>query len=155
MRDITLIGRVVNDAQLKQTKNGTNYIEFRFANNEYGDPENGTYWFRVASFQPNCMNLAKWITKGKPLFIQGKYSDRIYTTQNGVTEIGRDITAHTIEFINSGESKTENASQNAHKKVAPENPAVVPPAVPSVADADGSPKANPVTAVSEDDDLPF
>lgn len=157
MRNIEVIGRVVTDAEIKQTKNGASYLEFRFANNEFGDPEGSTYWFRVTSYQPNAVNLKKYILKGKPLFVSGRYKDRLYTTQSGGIEIGRDITANTIEFISTG----ENREQTQH---APETKADANAGIPAVdiqvlkaKQEEPKPKAAPanVKAADDDDDLPF
>ena len=156
MRNISLIGRVVADAEIKQTKNGANYLEFRFANNEYGDPEGTTYWFRVSSFQPNAISIKKYITKGKPLFVEGRYHDRVYTTQSGATEIGRDITAYNIEFISTGERNGEQQqpAQTAPKPAQPiANPTVMPTAAASAPAAKTVAPPQPVS--QEEDDLPF
>lgn len=153
MRDITIIGRVVNDAQLKQTKNGLSFIEFRFANNEHSDPEGYTYWFRVVSFQPNCINRRQYFTKGKPLFVQGRYSDRLYTTQSGATEIGRDITAHTIEFIDFG-GRQENGTVQTKTEEVTSGP-VIPPVTEHATVPASKPVQNVTVKSDDSDDLPF
>lgn len=104
MRKIIINGRIVNNAEKKTNKNGREYIQFRFANNEYGDPkdENGktiTYWFNVTSYETRCMALQKYLTKGRPINIIGSYSDNLYQNKNtGNCDIGRNILAETIEF---------------------------------------------------------
>ena len=45
MRKLTLSGRLASNAEVKLTKNGTQFLEFRMANNEYAfgntNAENG------------------------------------------------------------------------------------------------------------------
>lgn len=116
MRFISVIGRIVNDAEKRMTQNGREYITFRFANNEYSDQkdENGksaTYWFNVTSFSPNHLNenFYKHLTKGKPIVVIGDYRDNIYQNKvNGNCEIGRYITAQKLDFISEIRSDDEN-----------------------------------------------
>lgn len=104
MRNIVINGRIVSDAQKRMTQSGKEFIQFRFANNEFTDPkdENGkpiTYWFNVSSFDPFCISLAKHLTKGRAVNITGRYSDNIYANKTtGNCEIGRNIEAKLIEF---------------------------------------------------------
>ena len=98
------------DAEVKVSKNGKPYLEFRFANNEYGDEDGYTFWVRVSSYNPSLINLAKFYTKGKSLIITGKYKDRAYINKDGKPEVGRDITASAIEF--NGETRQNNGENN-------------------------------------------
>jgi len=85
-----ILGRVVADAQVKTTNNGTPYIDMRMVvNRRTGkDKETEAIWYGVRSFSiPTSM--AKYYTKGKPLIVQGTYEDRIYTTNDGRTGIDR------------------------------------------------------------------
>lgn len=110
MRQQTITGHVVADAEVKVSKNGKPYLEFRFANNEYGDEDGYTFWVRVSSYNPSLINLAKFYTKGKSLIITGKYKDRAYINKDGKPEVGRDITASAIEF--NGETRQNNGENN-------------------------------------------
>ncbi len=111
MRQIIITGRLGADAEQKITKQGNQYITFRIANTEFGD-NNKTYWFRVTSFENRHMNMVKYLTKGKPVIVQGKYDDNIYQNKNNNSEISRDIIAYNIEFISTG--KDENSTNSAN-----------------------------------------
>lgn len=158
MRILTLSGRVVSDAVVRQMKDGRNYLEFRFANNEWFDEKDKTFWIRVACYSSELINLKQYITKGKPLNLVGRYKDRIYVRQDGVPEIGRDLTAYSIEFPETNK-KEESEQQTQTQAAAPANPVVNPQvqATPTAA-ATQAPKpvqSAPAVADSEDDDLPF
>lgn len=98
MRNIIVSGRVVSDAKIKNSASGSNYAEFRIANNEISNQNKNTYWFRVISFDERVLNIAKYITKGKPLNITGRYYDHINISKNGEPTINREIIAAIVDF---------------------------------------------------------
>ena len=87
MRIITVNGRLAADVTRQISKQGTEFINFSIANTEYGDPKSSdgqpqTQWFRVTSFLPQHVNLSQHLKKGKPITVVGKYSNRLYQSQN-------------------------------------------------------------------------
>lgn len=164
MRIITISGRIVADAQKQISQQGREFLTFRLANNEFSDDkdEQGnqrTYWFRVTSFNQHCINMQKYLTKGKPINVIGQYRDSLYTNKNtGAVEIARDITADRIEFeLSRPMDENGNAVQNqtnaapkvaATPKVSNEIPSVMPSTPVTQAEQ---------TNVKDDpaDDLPF
>lgn len=170
MRTLILSGRLGSDAEVKVTQTGTQYMTFRMANNERGDEEGRTYWFRVTTFNPRLMNLAQYLTKGKSVEVIGTLRTNGYV--NATTnkfDVGHDITADSIMFdSNFSRPVEDNASAatttttqapvttttpkpTAAKKPVTRNPTTT--AVPT-------PQAAPVQAqavVTDDgaDDLPF
>ena len=152
MRMMIVKGFVGRDAALRTTKNGNNCIEFSLGNNEFGDEEGKACWFKVTSFQPNCINMHKYLTKGKGLIVTGRYNDRIYFRQDGTPEIDREIIASMIEFANDGTKKNDSeATQTPPEAVKPQDIPVVTQTVKNATQA----TQTPVAANSEDDDLPF
>ena len=118
MRTIELIGRIAADAERKVSKSGREYLSFRMANSEFNDEKGAdgrpkTYWFSVTSF--NHIPMAQYLTKGKPVFVRGSYSDRVYQNREGICDIGRDIMASEISFVDFGGDKvnTQQTTQSA------------------------------------------
>lgn len=154
-----ILGRVVADAQVKTTNNGTPYIDMRMVvNRRTGkDKETEAIWYGVRSFSiPTSM--AKYYTKGKPLIVQGAYDDKIYTTNDGRTGIDRNILATRIEFVD-GDRQQDGSSTEASAKPSTEirNPSTATPAKKAKASAKSEPAPQPAAIAqnSEDDDLPF
>ena len=157
MRKIMLTGYIVADAEKKVTSNsGREYITFRMANNEFNDEKGSdgkpiTYWFRVTSWNQNHYNLAKYLTKGKPVIVIGSFSDKIYQNASGNCEISRDIIADSIEFV-SGNGNGDSNSKTTTKSIDTTMPEVT-----------SKPKKieENITAVNnnvnndDEDDLPF
>lgn len=177
MRLITVNGRLASDVTRQISKQGTEFINFSIANSEYGDPKSSdgvpqTQWFRVTSFSPQHINMAKYLTKGKPIVVSGRYSNRLYQSQKtGQWGIDNDIIATDIFFELGGErndngvtkaNNTQNGGTVTMKSVSDAIDAI--PQVTSTRmgqqggiPQDGGTPYNPPTAVAsnDDDDLPF
>lgn len=152
MRTIEVIGRIAADAERKISKNGKEYLSFRIANNEYNDEKGPdgkqkAYWFSVTSF--NHLPMTQYLTKGKPVFVRGGYSDRVYQNREGNCEVGRDIIATEISFVDFGGDKTQNAQPQA----SPTTQTKMEAPKPTTAEL----KVPTQTAIvaDDDDDLPF
>lgn len=155
MRELTLTGRVGSDAQVKVTSKGKPYLEFRFANNEFGDAEGTTFWVRVVSYNNALINLAQYYTKGKSLIVTGSYKNNTYTDKSNNIVIGNEIVATAIYFNGvGGGGEHENSTAQTPAAEAPK-----PEATPA---ADAAPKHKAAKAAkaevpmnSDADDLPF
>ena len=157
MRVLTISGRIVADAQKQISQQGREFMTFRLANNEFGDEKDTqgkpiTYWFRVTSFNPRCLNMVKYLTKGKPINVIGAYSDSIYTNKNtGNCEISRDIIADRIEFEVGNYESTQNGNSEQHQVTTQQSNVVDIPKV--TTSTVQTTTTNNVTDAS--DDLPF
>jgi single-strand DNA-binding protein len=109
----------VADAERKISKTGKEYLSFRIANNEFNDEKGQDgkqkpYWIGVTSLNQRHFSMAQYLTKGKPIIVEGDYSDRIYQNKDGNCEISRDILANAIYFLpGSGENGNNAATTNA------------------------------------------
>ena len=158
MIQISFIGRVVADAQVRTSQHGTSYIDMRMAADGNGKDKE-TMWFHVRSFTTPT-SMAQYFTKGKPLYVVGNYENSIYTTQDGRTGISNDVNATTITFLgigkDEGSQQTGQAPQASAPVAANTNKAVRNPSTATApkASAAPAPVASPVTD-DPDDDLPF
>lgn len=155
MRTIELIGRIAADAERKISKNGKEFISFRMANNEYNDEKGPdgkqkAYWFSVTSF--NHIPMAQYLTKGKPVFVRGNYSDRVYQNREGNCEIGRDIVATEISFVDFGGDRTQT---NTTTQTAPTTQTKMEAPKPTTAELKVPTQQAAPTTNDDDDDLPF
>lgn len=159
MRTLILTGRLAANAEIKMTKNGNQYLEFRMANNEFGDEEGRTYWFRVTSFNSNHVNLAQYLTKGKSIEVIGDLRTSTYVNNStGKVEISHDIRAVDVRFDNNfslrqdGANQQYTASEKSQSNVM-RNPSTKPMVQQPKQVA--TPTAAPIVNNSDDDDLPF
>lgn len=163
MRTIEVSGRIAANAEKKISKNGREYLYFRIGNNEFNDKDdNGqqkTYWITVTSFNQRHFGMLQYLTKGKPIIVNGEYSDRIYTNKTtGAPEIGREIVANAIYFNPFGGENNGDGTQTkptATAQIAQTAPTAqtVMHEKPSTADLK-IPTQAPASD-DKDDDLPF
>lgn len=162
MRNLILTGTVGTDAQQKLTKGGSEYIAFRFVNNEPTDPKNADgksagFWVNVISFNPYHKNLSQYLTKGKQLIIVGSYDDNVYTSQfSGNCEIGRTLRAIDIQFLNTGQPKQEETHETKSKPTATTTTTEMPKVTGATPSTSATAAETETTAAYDDDeDLPF
>lgn len=160
MRQITVTGNLAADAEVKMSKQGNAYVQFRIGNHEYN--EETTHWYNVTSNMPFHVNMAKYYKKGNRVIVVGDYSDDIYKSQRtGQCEISRDIRACAIYFNGDSKPRTEGqstysgtATTNAstaiqHTEVKEVNMATMKPT------QSAKPTPTPTVVDDADDDLPF
>jgi len=154
MRTIEVIGRIAADAERRVSKNGREYLSFRMANNEYNDEKGPdgkqkAYWFSITSF--NHIPMTQYLTKGKPVFVRGNYSDRVYQNREGNCEIGRDIIATEISFIDFNSEKAQTTQPHSVPSPTTQTKMEAPKPKPTTSEL----KVPQATTVEDDDDLPF
>ena len=131
-----ITGRLGKDAELKYTPNGTAVLKFSVANGQRervnGEPTNVTTWYNVTVWGQQAENLAKYLTKGKTVFVSGTPKTSLYTNGQGNPTISNDINARDINIIGdmaaaNGEARPANAAP-AKTAARPANAAPVVPA---------------------------
>ena len=74
--EITLIGNVGNDAEVRYTATGRQVANFSLAVNERwvkdGEPHEKTTWIRIVCWMARAEFAGKHITKGKRILVRGK-----------------------------------------------------------------------------------
>lgn len=110
---VTLQGRMVADPELKQTKNGVDYCNFRIAvDRNYVDKESGEReadFFNVTAWRGRGKFVADYFHKGELIVIDGVLQSRNYTDKDGNKRTAISIQAENIQFGESKRSK-ENAT---------------------------------------------
>ena len=100
VNQVTLLGNLTRDPELRYTPNGTPVCGFGLATNR--SYKSGEEWKEVADFHnvvfwgKSAEIISQFTSKGKKLYVQGRLQTRDYTDRNGVkkyvTEIvGRDF----------------------------------------------------------------
>lgn len=118
-----VIGRVGKDAEVKNGKNG-DFMSMDIAVDNYTKGEQKTTWIRVKSSRSNHINLAKHLTKGRVLLVQGTLPEpSVWKDKNGNDHVQLSIIADSIEFVKTGKKQDAVRSENvpAPPTEAPEN----------------------------------
>lgn len=105
MIQVNFNGRLGADAEVRQGKEGKEFITFSVAVNEKRNGEKRTTWMRVRS---DNMRIAPYLKKGSLVFVSGNEDVNTFVDKNGSTQVSRDVRAHNIDFISVGISNGEN-----------------------------------------------
>ena len=117
-QQITLIGHLGNDPEMRYTPSGIAVTNFSLAVNKYrtgqdGQREEKTMWFRIAAWRRNAETASQYLTKGSKVLIVGELEEaRIYTDRNGNPQVSLEVTAQTIKFL-SGRGETATSGNYA------------------------------------------
>ena len=84
---IVIIGNVGRDPELRMTPNGKPVCEFSVAVNRVtgkaDDRQEQTDWYRVSCWSTLAERAQQMITKGRLVYIEGRFTPRTYTDREG------------------------------------------------------------------------
>lgn len=135
---IILVGNLGRDPELRYTPQGTPVCSFTVATNEKrkdraGENQDVTTWFRVTLWGRQAETASQFLTKGRPVYIEGRLRLEEWTDRDGKQRSTLEVHATDMQFIGGG-----RADEAAPAGGRPSTPA------PSSPEADLS-----------DDDIPF
>lgn len=132
---VIMMGRIVNDIELKTTPAGVNVASFRIAVDrrfQKQGEEKKSDFFNVVVWRQQAEFVSRYFSKGRMVMIEGEFNTRPYTDKNGNQATWYEIVADRVGFT----GEKSQASNSA--------PVGVPPV----------PSAEPVFE-GADDDYPF
>ena len=174
INNIVLVGRTTKAIELKQNKNGTNYVQFTLAvNRPYKDEQGGQQadFITCVAWNKTAETIANYVLKGTMIGIEGRLQVRSYENEEGVRQYLSEVLVNRFTFLESKKSST------IAEPVEPFNPAMesnINPFDPNFSNPNYSPTSqnynNPFTTATtlagslnramnpisvSDDDLPF
>lgn len=110
INNVTLVGRLVRDAEARTTKSGKNIAAFTIAvsgiEKEYVDFIDCLAWGKTADV------VTKYTSKGKRVGIVGKLHINKYETKDGEKRSRAEVIVNSIQLLSSAEaSKKEDAEE--------------------------------------------
>lgn len=110
INNVTLVGRLVRDAEARTTKSGKNIAAFTLAvsgiEKEYVDFIDCLAWGKTAEV------VTKYTSKGKRVGIVGKLHINKYETKDGEKRSRAEVIVNSIQLLSSAEaSKKEDAEE--------------------------------------------
>ena len=145
---VIMMGRIVNDPELKTTPQGVNVCSFRIAVDRRFTPkgeERKSDFFNVVAWRQQAEFVNRYFSKGRMILVEGEMTTRNYTDKNGNPATWYEIVADRISFT--GE-KSQGGSYNDYAASAPSAPAPKAPSAPQQAPA-------PDFSSAPTDDYPF
>lgn len=123
-QQLTLIGNLGADVEIRSTADGTTVGNFKLAvsekwRNQDGSPGEKTIWFDVAVFGEHAKTHAKYVHKGSRIFLSGRISG-VHTwldMKDGSPRGSVQVKADVIKYLSSNTSQDEPASQQKNDDI--------------------------------------
>jgi len=109
---IILVGHLGRDPEIRYLPDGTAVCNFSMATTEKrkdrsGETQESTTWFKVVLWRQQAELANQYLTKGKPVYIEGRLKQQEYTDRDGNKRTALEVTATEMNFI---ESKGDDGS---------------------------------------------
>lgn len=103
---VILIGNLGADPEKRYTGGGQAVCNLRIATNErwtdkQGQKQERTEWHRVVVYGPQAENCEKYLSKGRPVYIEGSIRSRSWEDQQGQKKYITEVIAQRVQFLGS------------------------------------------------------
>ena len=146
---VCITGNLTKDPELRSTPGGTAVCKLRVAVNSRRKDQSGEWvdkpnYFDVTVWGAQGENCAQYLSKGRPVAVQGRLDWREWESQDGGKRQAVEIIADSVQFLG---SRSDNPGGGGGNGVQPQS------AVP--ADTSDFEGAGVGSGGSSDDDIPF
>lgn len=104
LNKVMIIGNAGRDAELKYTASGKAMVTFSVAvnhrqRNRSGDWEDASEWFSCVLFGDTAEKVNQYITKGKPVYVEGRLQTRKWSDDQGGKHERTELIANTVQLL--------------------------------------------------------
>jgi single-strand DNA-binding protein len=151
---VVVTGNLTRDPELRQLQSGTSVCKMRIAVNTRRKSQDGNWedkpnYFDVTVWGAQGENCASYLSKGRPVAINGRLEWREWEGQDGNKRQSVEIIADTVQFLGSRDSSGGNGSGNGGSFTGGSDlPA-------DTSDFDSASPAGVGSSSEADDDIPF
>lgn len=118
LNSVILIGNLGKDPELKFTQGGTAVCNFSIATTEKWSDDHGqkerTEWHKIIIFGKKAEAAAKYLSKGKSVFIQGKIQTRSWEDSAGQKRYTTEILAESWQNLSPRERSDSAEIDGGH-----------------------------------------
>src|SRR5260370_8639802 len=131
--EMSVVGKLGRDPELRYTPQGTPVCSFSLARNERrkdrttGENNDITTWFRVTLWGRQAETASQYLTRGRPVYIEGRLRVEEWTDRDGKPRHTLEVHATDMQFIGGGRGRqrrgppaTAGAAATATTESAPE-----------------------------------
>lgn len=152
---IIIVGNLGRDPELRYTPQGTAVCNFSLATNEKkrdkaGEMQEVATWFRVTLWRQQAENAAKYLTKGSPVYVEGRLGVEEWTDRDGNKRFTFEVNATDMHFIGGAGRSSEDYSSGQ-----PSGEAEFAGPAEKAASSPGSESGGFTRPAASDDDIPF
>lgn len=104
-QQITLVGNLGNDPEMRYTPSGVAVASFSLAvnktwTNQEGQRQDKTTWFRVTTWRKQAEIVSQYLTKGRRVLVVGEIEEpRPWTDRDGNQRASLEVTAQIVKFL--------------------------------------------------------
>lgn len=102
INELTLVGRLAKDPELKATENGVFFCHVTLAVNRTYKNQQGSYdtdFITCTFWKRNAENIVSFCKKGSLVGVQGRVQTRTYEKQDGTKVYAVEIVGESITFL--------------------------------------------------------
>ena len=109
MNNVSLVGRLTRDPEIKTTNSGSSYARFSIAVDRRGK-DAGTDFINIVAFGKTSEFIERYFRKGQRIGINGRIQTGSYEGKDGKKVYTFDVIADNVEFV---ESKSASGPASA------------------------------------------
>jgi len=104
LNKVFLMGNLTRDPELRYVPSGTAVAKFGLAvNRSYtaqgGEQKEDTCFVDIVTWGKTAENCANYLSKGKPVFVEGRLQFRSWETEDGQKRSKLDVVAQRVQFL--------------------------------------------------------
>ena len=104
---IIIVGNLGKDPELRYTPQGDAVCNLSIATNEKkrdkaGETQDVTTWFRVTLWRRQAENASKYLSKGSPVYVEGRLRVEEWTDRDGNNRYTLEVQGTDMQFLGGG-----------------------------------------------------
>ena len=113
----TLVGHLGADPEMRYTNGGQGVCELRLATSESwkgkdGNKQERTEWHRIVVWGKLAEVCAKYLAKGRQVYVEGRIQTRDYEDKQGVKRYTTEIVASEVKFLGGGKGERSGVGEH-------------------------------------------
>lgn len=108
---VEIIGNLGREPEMRFTPSGKATTSFSVAVNSKFGEQDTTEWFNVVTWNKLAENCNQFLTKGQPVFVEGRLQTRKWDDKDGQTHYKTEIIATRVLFLGKKQEKMEEETE--------------------------------------------
>lgn len=99
MNNVSLLGRIATDLEIKRTQNNKSYVSFSLAVDRFSNGNKTADFIRCTAWGKNAENIMKFFSKGSTIAVNGSIQTGAYTDRNGTKHYTTGVAVSNFYFM--------------------------------------------------------
>lgn len=119
VNEVTLIGNLGNDPEVRTTQNGRTVANFNLATsesfkNKEGERVTNTEWHRITAWSPLAEIIEKYVKKGSQIYLKGSLKTRSYEDKDGVKRNITEVVMKELKMLGGRQESRQQHEPHQH-----------------------------------------